>query len=213
VATPTLPLDTVWQQVLGKLQPMTKALLQSHCRLLHLEGATVKVGVKNETLLRHAHSKLTEIEAAFTHVCQQKIKALFIVSGDIVSGSASTALPPTPSPAPIVEREPAPERAPSPDPPLRSPTPPGSDAPAALPDPPAPLPIADLASPYSSSELQKAVETVAKLFEGEIIDLGDTVLDSPVDSPTPVPLSLANPPLIRGRPDLSAMTDDEDIPF
>jgi DNA polymerase-3 subunit gamma/tau len=200
---PTADCEDIWQQVLEQLQPMTKALLQSHCRLLCLEGKRAKVGVKNETLLRHAHNKLTEVEAAFTQICQQATKVHFLVSEDIAQGKSPS------SQSPIAAAVPA--RMPVSQSPTRLPTPPREPIPtAAAASVPKTIPVAVDSGRYSSSELRKAVETVAKLFEGEIIELDEPETDSPSLSPE---TTASQKKRILGRPDLAEIADDEDIPF
>lgn len=83
---------------------------------------------------------------------------------------------------------------------------------------------------YSETDLQKAAESLAKVFEGEIIILEDRLnsededdkesvveetppsVDSTLEEATLPPVEPTKP-LIQGRPSLDNITDDEDIPF
>ncbi len=83
---------------------------------------------------------------------------------------------------------------------------------------------------YSETDLQKAAESLAKAFEGEILVLEESFnsndeaeKENSLEETFPSPESVINAspltpvetakPLIQGRPQLNSLTDDEDIPF
>jgi DNA polymerase-3 subunit gamma/tau len=65
----------IWQKVIERLHPpTTQALLNQQCHLISFDGSVAIVGVKNKTWLNAAQGKLANIEAAFEKACHQKIK-------------------------------------------------------------------------------------------------------------------------------------------
>jgi DNA polymerase-3 subunit gamma/tau len=84
-----------------------------------------------------------------------------------------------------------------------------------------------IASPetYSNNDLKKAVESLAKAFEGEVVVMDQTFNADNAEndkiepetktmvSPPPMPTPEPPKPLIQGRPPLTEAIDDDDMPF
>lgn len=72
--------DDIWQSVLQKVSPMTKALLNQHCRLIDFDGKAAVIGVTNESLLKVATGKSKDIEVAFQKVYNSQVIIKLIVN-------------------------------------------------------------------------------------------------------------------------------------
>ncbi len=68
-------IQTIWQKAIAILQPpTTRSLLKQKCHLISLTGSQAIIGISAPPLLRLLQGKAANIEAAFTQVCQRKIK-------------------------------------------------------------------------------------------------------------------------------------------
>jgi DNA polymerase-3 subunit gamma/tau len=239
--------EEIWQAVLKQLSGLTQALVKSHFQLISLEENVARIAVKTEPLLKHAQGKVNEIEAAFTSVFHRKIKVHFQVG--IAPQSSSNSLSQTPvNPAQQSTQEQSltpsippvninnnghkvaikPEIKPNP-PTISEPSPQenGNISTSSVNQ-------SDSLSPnLSQGEVDKAAETLAKLFEGEIVILNNkleedeaemdiketqanpiTHVNNQIESNLPKKESPPiNKPIIRGRPDLSNLTDEDDLDF
>jgi DNA polymerase-3 subunit gamma/tau len=83
---PSVSLDSsaslvdIWQAMLAQLSNLTQSLVRSHGHLVSLEENSAQVGIKTEPLLRIAHGKIPELEAAFAQVCGKTIRVKLIVN-------------------------------------------------------------------------------------------------------------------------------------
>jgi DNA polymerase-3 subunit gamma/tau len=83
---PSVSLDSsaslvdIWQAMLAQLSNLTQSLVRSHGHLVSLEENSAQVGIKTEPLLRIAHGKIPELEAAFAQVCGKIIRVKLIVN-------------------------------------------------------------------------------------------------------------------------------------
>jgi DNA polymerase-3 subunit gamma/tau len=66
--------------MLAQLSNLTQSLVRSHGHLVSLEENSAQVGIKTEPLLRIAHGKIPELEAAFAQVCGKTIRVKLIVN-------------------------------------------------------------------------------------------------------------------------------------
>ncbi len=239
-------LEQIWQAVIEELPFFTKALMRPHCHLIRLDDAIAYIGIKSEPLLRQAQSQISAVEKAFTNVCQRPLRVKLQVTN---TGSSPVAEPPPPSnpvePSPSesvssnaiaqpsvsnngTQHGTQPQISPESIPPQESLS--SSMAKsngASL----SPQPVISVLSNHeidleniSEDEIKKAAEKLAKLFEGELVDLDQktdeddlkesTDQDSEIDSqPAEIKISPDNQSIIRGRPTLTDILDEEDIPF
>jgi DNA polymerase-3 subunit gamma/tau len=83
---PSVSLDSsaslvdIWQAMLAQLSNLTQSLVRSHGHLVSLWENSAEVGIKTEPLLRIAHGKIPELEAAFAQVCGKTIRVKLIVN-------------------------------------------------------------------------------------------------------------------------------------
>jgi DNA polymerase-3 subunit gamma/tau len=73
-------LADIWQAMLAQLSNLTQSLVRSHGHLVSLGENSAEVGIKTEPLLRIAHGKIPELEAAFAQVCGKTIRVKLIVN-------------------------------------------------------------------------------------------------------------------------------------
>ncbi len=67
--------DLIWQKAIALVQPpTTQTLLSQKCHLIRIKDSMVIMGVVSPPLVRLIQAKIANIEAAFTKVCQRKIK-------------------------------------------------------------------------------------------------------------------------------------------
>ena len=237
----------IWQAMLAQLSNLTQSLVRSHGHLVSLEENSAQVGIKTEPLLRIAHGKIPELETAFAQVCGKTIRVKLIVN----AGANGTTQTTTQTVNQNVSVNPPPPRSPQTEkiPPI-NPTPtngnhstisPKSGLTSTSPS----KTVQTLSSPknvvatkatpvvsivetptisseaYTNNDLKKAVESLAKAFEGEIVSL-DQSFNAENDKIKPetqmIVSSLIMPrpetpkPLIHGRPPLTEAIDD-DMPF
>ena len=86
----------IWNKVIGCIQSqMTKTLLEQQCHLVNFDGLSAIVGISSTTLQKLHQGKVPNIEAAFTQVCQRKVKVQLEVANaknNSVSNSANNAI-------------------------------------------------------------------------------------------------------------------------
>ncbi len=80
VTTPLSDLEQIWQQLLEYLPPLGKALFGEHGRLLAINEQQAQIGIRSQSLIKMAQSKVAEVEAAFQKVCQHKVKVSFKIT-------------------------------------------------------------------------------------------------------------------------------------
>ena len=83
-------LADIWQAMLAQLSNLTQSLVRSHGNLVSLEENSAQVGIKTEPLLRIAHGKIPELEAAFAQVCGKTIRVKLIVNTGETNGTSQT---------------------------------------------------------------------------------------------------------------------------
>ncbi len=83
-------LTDIWQAMLAQLSNLTQSLVRSHGNLVSLEENSAQVGIKTEPLLRIAHGKIPELEAAFAQVCGKTIRVKLIVNTGETNGTSQT---------------------------------------------------------------------------------------------------------------------------
>jgi len=182
--------DISWQQVIEVIQPpATQALLRQQCRLLAFDGAVARIGINSQPLLKLAHSKLANIEAAFQKLLQKKVKVSLELATPTQTKTAGVNDEPRRSPLP--QPLPAPASSPQVSDPVKSPLPTTSSRQAdaqteitavTQPQPPAPIsesPTMGVATTYTPTttadseedEVAIAAQRLAKAFSGEVIRL------------------------------------------
>jgi DNA polymerase-3 subunit gamma/tau len=73
--------DVIWQKAIDVVvPPTTKELLRQQCFLISFDGSIAKIGIGSPQLMKLHQGKLTNIEAAFSRICDRKIKAVFEVA-------------------------------------------------------------------------------------------------------------------------------------
>lgn len=109
----------IWQRVLTVIQPpSTQALLGQMCQLVDfdLDDSIAYMGVASDALLKMAQSKISNIEAAFEQVWQQKVKVNLQVGKALHSQTKPKQEQKRATPAePATERRAAPEPPPKPE--------------------------------------------------------------------------------------------------
>jgi DNA polymerase III subunit gamma/tau len=195
---PEVDLASLWQNVLGRIQPFsTQSLLRQQAHLLALKGREARVGVKAAPLLKMAQERLPNIEAAFLEVLNHPVKVRLEV--------AASSAPVPPAQLPTSANEPPKLRS---QPSSFTGSPAQTEAPAA----PAPSSLAETAAPYwqEADEVTKAARSLAQFFNGVVVDPEASAADS---SPTanngqPVTSDSTAPEL-----DEAESRDDDDLPF
>ncbi|MGK7945294.1 MAG: hypothetical protein AB4058_12575, partial [Microcystaceae cyanobacterium] len=231
----TNDLNGIWQAFLGYLSPLTSTLMQQQGQLANLQENAAYINLKSEPLLRMAKGKQAELESALQKVCQRQIRVhLQVGTSQPIPPSASPSQPSkkVSPPSPPKEKPhiaPPPATHPSPKvttTPITTPT--THQAPKPAPPPPSSTPSnpspATPSQPITDQEISTAIESFAKAFSGEIVDLDypedEVILDSSVETETvttPPDVKESDstpqpqPTRIKGRPQLTE--DEEDIPF
>jgi DNA polymerase-3 subunit gamma/tau len=73
--------QTIWSEAIKLVQPpTTQALLIQQCHLVKLESSVAVIGISSSSLSKLFQGKVSNIESAFTKVCQRKIKVHFEVA-------------------------------------------------------------------------------------------------------------------------------------
>ncbi|MGP1382069.1 MAG: DNA polymerase III subunit gamma/tau [Thainema sp.] len=98
---PQVNIREIWQQVIGRLHPLSKALLKEHGELLEYTGNQATVAISSRNLLKIAQSKVPDIEKAFALVVNHPIRISLTVAADVSASSppASADLDASPSSA------------------------------------------------------------------------------------------------------------------
>jgi DNA polymerase-3 subunit gamma/tau len=205
----------IWQRVLSLLPALPSALVKEHCQLVNfdVEAAIANIEVRNATLLKVAETHKTKIEKAFEQVWQDTIRVRFqVADASFSQRKINVASPPPVKKTPQSTTHPSPQSPavaplpkPSPPQPTSNPAPQppfngssngtaGSNnpAPQAVVEPPAPL--ADT-SPATANDLDRAVQRLVKLFDGDPIDLDD----EPEDPQPLAEMPIANSEQTRDR--------------
>ena len=237
VPSPTSPTSQtpIWQSFIEHLQPFTQALVRSHCHLISVDENVARIGVSTEPLLGMAKKRANEMETAFQAVCRRPVKIQLQVASAIDPKSHSEATVEQDvsfsSPVHEVSKTPEPQSISKPIEPPPQPSLPTTSNGHRETQPPADAEEPELnetaiAAHSSPDEVEKAAESLAKCFDGEIVVLDRLIEDKlsianeqeaePVvaePSPEESPESKASQPTIRGRIDLSNITDEDEIPF
>jgi DNA polymerase-3 subunit gamma/tau len=101
-------LEQVWQEVLANVKMRsTQALLRQHGQLIGYEEAVATISIPTNSLLKMVQRGLSDIEAAFQKVFNQKVKVNFHVGTGGISVNQSTVIPPT-SESRLIDQTPKP---------------------------------------------------------------------------------------------------------
>ena len=143
-----LPIDLtqndIWQEVLNSLSPpTTQSLVSQQCNLLRLEQDCAEIAVSSEQIYKYHQSKLNTLIAAFAKVCNRPIKVNFQIISNKKPETKLSVVRETPTAISPPKQEEKPQ--------------PQVSTPENI------QPLAELPS------TKKAAETIAKLFEGEIL--------------------------------------------
>ncbi|WP_353674782.1 DNA polymerase III subunit gamma/tau [Synechocystis sp. LKSZ1] len=200
----TTDLAQVWQDCLPYLSPAAQALLKVHGSLVHLDTSLAQIGMRSDPLLRMAQQHQADVEVALRRICQRPLQVKFILQmamAPAVNPSQPVAKPESPQLVPVPSPPPPPkvQALPTPKPSVSTPAP----VPPTVNPPSSPSPETETVS--QPQDLHKAMERLAKNFEGQWIRAEDS---------DPTPPSEEHKPMITGRPlPPTLATDDEDIPF
>ena len=94
----TLNSNEIWSLVLEKLQPFSQDLVRSNCNLLNLDKLAAHIEVRSQGLLKLVQGKIPDLEAAFVEVCQHPIKVNLKVASSFNRTSKSPhTIQPSPS--------------------------------------------------------------------------------------------------------------------
>ncbi|MEA5536381.1 DNA polymerase III subunit gamma/tau [Crocosphaera sp. XPORK-15E] len=173
-----LELAQLWELILSKVPPITSALIKQHGHLISYQGKIATIGITSQPLLNIAKAQLSHIEAAFELVYGHKVKINFQVnSGSIpksIAPQTSLKIPKIIDPAnyksPETESETIAKK--------KEELPPLNKVEDEI-QSPIILENSDLVEP-SEDEFKKAVDKVAKFFEGEIINVVDYFEDEEI---------------------------------
>ncbi len=106
-SAPSVNIREIWQQVIGRLHPLSKALLKEHGQLLDYSGNQATVAISSRNLLKIAQSKVPDIERAFAQVVNQPVRISLTVAADSADASSATGaaadanVNPNPAAAPV----------------------------------------------------------------------------------------------------------------
>ena len=196
---------------------MTKSFLRQQCHIVKIEGSTVTIGVTSKGLLSIGKRQQKDIEAGFSKVYGKPIKIFLFADKDLKNkksnidishtqenqANSTASQQTTPSPFPTVEENKNSVANQPSSPPV---TPAQSST---TPPPIESQPTTNIAQPHSPSsteEVQKAAESVAKSFKGEIVLTETKEIEiEPVPDTSHV--------TIVNRPSVEDFDDEDDIPF
>ena len=253
---PSSATSQIWEAVLQRLSLLTQSLIQHHCYLLHLDENVARIGIKTEPLLKHAQTKIGELESAFQSVLSRSIQVRIQIasSADLlseiqdengrekiveeqvnISSSSEQTRERLKRDSVTIDKQP-----------IKSInqhleisekehliiSEDQQEASSTSGFMPSQLNVIE--PDYSVTEINKAAEIIAKAFDGEIIDLNHQI--NPTNSavtPESVTSStlavepesdrsseappIAPPPtaklMVKGRPNLSKIDEEDDIPF
>jgi DNA polymerase III subunit gamma/tau len=136
--------NDIWQEVLNNLSPpTTQSLVSQQCNLLRLEQDCAEIAVSSEQIYKYHQNKLNTLIAAFAKVCNRPIKVNFQIISNKKNQTNTSVVKETPTAISPPQQQEKPQ-------------------PQVL-TPENIQPLAELPS------TKKAAETIAKLFEGEIL--------------------------------------------
>ncbi|MBF2002890.1 MAG: DNA polymerase III subunit gamma/tau [Synechococcales cyanobacterium M58_A2018_015] len=199
-------LQQMWQEMLSVLQPPgTQALFKQQGRLLGFHGQQARVGITSQPLFKMAQTRITNVEAAFSKLCQQPVR----VTLEVVAAE-ETPLPLSEPPPRPVARDPAASSSGF-EPPEPPPTPTASAAPGVAQNP---HPNADLvASPpepvaewQDEDDVHRAAKSLAQMFNGQIVSCDSDLPSLPIVAATDATLEAVPDEPTDGDP-------DDDVPF
>lgn len=198
-------LQQMWQKMLSVLQPPgTQALFKQQGRLLGFHGQQARVGITSQPLFKMAQTRISNVEAAFSKLCQGPVRVtLEVVAAEETPSPLSE--PPRP-----VARDPAASSSGF-EPPEPLPTPVISAAPVVAQDPcrNADLvtsPAEPVAEWRDEDDVHRAAKSLAQMFNGQIVSC-----DSDLPS---LPLAAATDATLEAMPDEPTDGDpDDDVPF
>ncbi|MEA5512290.1 DNA polymerase III subunit gamma/tau [Crocosphaera sp. UHCC 0190] len=75
----------LWQLILSKLPRLSSALIKEHGHLISYQGTVATINIKTQGLLKAAQNQLPQIEAAFELVCGHKVKVNFKVNSGYIA--------------------------------------------------------------------------------------------------------------------------------
>ncbi|MEB3175734.1 MAG: DNA polymerase III subunit gamma/tau [Cyanobacteriota bacterium] len=198
-ASETVDLDSLWAQVLNQLPNFSQGLFRANSQLTALDDYSAQICVKSAFLL--IKNKVQELESAFANVLGRSLRVQLHNpgAGELEKSAPVETAPPRPAPERPAPVNPPPAATSSPAP--QSVSQPVLDRKPIVeeqPRPPAPLEDGQKVS------VQKAVEQLAKSFDGAIIP------PDPQETPALEPPK----PKVKGRPPVVIPEgEDEDIPF
>jgi DNA polymerase III subunit gamma/tau len=80
-SAPNIPPEAIWKKAIDVVEPpTTKELLRQQCFLISFDETIAKIGIGSPQLMKLHQGKLANIEAAFSQICQYKVKAVFEVA-------------------------------------------------------------------------------------------------------------------------------------
>jgi DNA polymerase-3 subunit gamma/tau len=87
-------LQSLWQQVLAHLTPLSQALLKQHGKLIYVQEHEVRLGFRSQELIKiAAEPKLPQIKQAFAQVLGRAIQVHLEVSGSSATPAPATNQP------------------------------------------------------------------------------------------------------------------------
>ncbi|MGP0129394.1 MAG: DNA polymerase III subunit gamma/tau [cyanobacterium endosymbiont of Rhopalodia musculus] len=178
--------NEIWSSVLGKLQPFPQDLVRSNCHLLNLDESAAYIEVRSQGLLKLVQGKISDLEAAFLEVCQRPIKVnLKVASSFNRTSSSPQTIQPLPSNLPPISNDRT-SRSINSQPISHShhsksnnndSTSCNSQSEIKLQPqlethcPEKKTDLTDISGSIAVEEIEKAAKSLAKIFDGEIIDL------------------------------------------
>ena len=238
IPTPDIDRDIIWQQAIALVHPpTTQKLLSQKCHLVSINGLMATIGVVSPQLVKLIQAKIAKIETAFTQACQRKIKVTLEVANNTSQPATNKSSPPLSKPQsnrssqlPKLETETETIKGTENIPASNFQSLPSTT----LTPKPQTKPVVNneqinihrqdvIADNPSEGDFQKAVELLAKSFDGEVISLGntqenlpseETAISNDLNPQTNQDQSIEKPATpIRNRPDLTMYEDDDDVPF
>ena len=210
--------DEVKEKVIAVITTgMTKSFLRQQCHIAKIEGSTVTIGVASKGLLSIGKRQQKDIEAGFSKVYGKPIKIFLFADKDLKNKKSNIEIPhphenqanSTPSPATTSPSLPTAEE--NQNSVANQPSSPPVNLGQSITTPPSieSQSTTNIPQPNSTSsteEVQKAAESVAKSFKGEIV-----LTETKEIEIEPVPDT--NHVTIVNRPSVEDFDDEDDIPF
>ena len=241
IADPAL----IWQQVIDCIHPpMTQALLRQQCHLIELSDRYAVVGISSIPLKKMNQGKIPNIETAFAKVCQRPIKVTLEVASKQnfeqaqTSTLQTTTIEQTQTTATVVSSESSPTYSPQSIEPSQQSRPKERESPQvtsfqeqvktnsvvvktetiteSTSNRDSDSPTAEVTPNFGNSDnFVKAVELVARKFDGEIIEFED-FLDrtTPASEATIVAETvIKQQEIVINREAISYYDENDEIPF